>query len=398
MNLATSASVHKSHPGASATASSASTASAGPAAGGGDAFAALLQGLCGDITDGVTALASDTGGTAEASEAATPAAGAGELATDRALAALADPTQAQPPTPAMPPHQPPAASADTAQNLPGLAALLQAAQAAHEQRPDRRAASEASRAQGGAEAVGQDPARPGAGRATAAAAAPLTAIDPAVAAPATTASAPGAFAAVLAQQGAAAERAETHAPAAHAGGLGIELAPTALPTHDLGAPLATPTAPSGPVHQAALPTHPLDAAFGGDLAAEVKVMVEGGVQQAELHLNPADLGPIRIQLSLNAQTADISFAAAHSLTREGLAQALPALREMLAGQGLSLGQAGVSSGGSGDASAFQAPQREAKTPRDEASRSGGTAGLAGMAPAATTLRLRPGRGMLDLYA
>ena len=152
------------------------------------------------------------------------------------------------------------------------------------------------------------------------------------------------------------------------------------------------------VHQAALPTHPLDAAFGGDLAAEVKVMVEGGVQQAELHLNPADLGPIRIQLSLNAQTADISFAAAHSLTREGLAQALPALREMLAGQGLSLGQAGVSSGGSGDASAFQAPQREAQTPRGERTNSSGASGLTGLAPAATTLRLRPGRGMLDLYA
>jgi hypothetical protein len=71
---------------------------------------------------------------------------------------------------------------------------------------------------------------------------------------------------------------------------------------------------------------------------------------------------------------------------------------MLAGQGLSLGQAGVSGGGSGDASAFQTPQREAKTPRGDATHSGATAGLGGLAPAATTLRLRPGRGMLDLYA
>jgi flagellar hook-length control protein FliK len=154
--------------------------------------------------------------------------------------------------------------------------------------------------------------------------------------------------------------------------------------------------PARTVHQAALPSRPLDAAFGGDLAAEVRVMINAGNQRAELHLNPPELGPIQIELSLNAQTADISFVAAHSVTRDGLSQALPELRQMLAGQGLSLGQAGVSSGqqGQGFAEAQQqaraapaGPQRTAAAL--ESGDSGWTSGAA---------VVRPGRGMLDLYA
>lgn len=151
------------------------------------------------------------------------------------------------------------------------------------------------------------------------------------------------------------------------------------------------SAPQEVVHQAALPSRPLDVAFGGDLAAEVRLMVASGMQRAELRLNPADLGPIHIQLSVNSHTADISFAASHGTTREGISGALPALREMLASQGLSLGQADVSSQHPGqppaDARTFsmRAPAVHAGT---------GAAALAEPTPGA----LRPGRGMLDLYA
>ncbi len=162
--------------------------------------------------------------------------------------------------------------------------------------------------------------------------------------------------------------------------------------------MVTPDAtPAAPVHQASLHSHPMDPAFASDLGAEVQWMVDAGVQQADLHLNPADLGPIRIQLSLNAQTADISFAAAHGATREGITQALPQLREMLAGQGLQLGQAGVSGGQGGNQSFAQA---ERQAPRAPARASGGTAGAVDAAPRARSgsATLRAGRGMLDLYA
>jgi flagellar hook-length control protein FliK len=178
---------------------------------------------------------------------------------------------------------------------------------------------------------------------------------------------------------------------------GLEAPPALLLQLPIPATAATPS-PAAPaaVHQAALPSQPLDAAFAGDLAAEVRVMVDAGIQRAELRLNPADLGPIHIELSLSAQTADISFAAAHSATRDGLAQALPALREMLAGQGLSLGHAGVSSGQQGQT--FADAQHQARAVPQGTARTGGGAEPAGSGWASGAIVLRTGRGMLDLYA
>jgi flagellar hook-length control protein FliK len=166
----------------------------------------------------------------------------------------------------------------------------------------------------------------------------------------------------------------------------------AVATQPTAAPAAD--APTVPVHQSSLPSHPLDRAFAGDIAAEVKLMADNGLQRAELHLNPADLGPLRIELSISAQTADISFAAAHATTREGIEQALPALRELLAGQGLQLGQTGVGSGGTGQ----QAFAWEAAREQGQARPGGaGAAGVPGTA-APTTLAVRRNQGMLDLYA
>ncbi|MBC7380702.1 MAG: flagellar hook-length control protein FliK [Burkholderiaceae bacterium] len=150
------------------------------------------------------------------------------------------------------------------------------------------------------------------------------------------------------------------------------------------------------VYQATLPSRPHEAAFAGDLSAEVKMLMDGGLQRAELRLNPSDLGPIQIQLSITDQTADISFHAAHSQTREGIEQAMPALREMLAAQGLSLGQAGVSSGQEqrqgGDAANTQAGAG-ARVGSDGRGGSG-----TGSSTASAPVQVRALRGMLDMYA
>lgn len=158
-------------------------------------------------------------------------------------------------------------------------------------------------------------------------------------------------------------------------------------------------AAAGPLYQAELPSRPGDAAFAGDLAAQVTVMVEGGLQQAQLRLNPSELGPIQIQLSVSAQnqTADISFTAVHGLTRESIEQALPELRDMLQAQGLSLGETGVSGGqqqgadGRGSAPQPAHPARPgSRNAGDVTPAAVDLAGLAG--PGRAT------RGMLDLYA
>ncbi|MBL0424888.1 flagellar hook-length control protein FliK [Ramlibacter alkalitolerans] len=152
-------------------------------------------------------------------------------------------------------------------------------------------------------------------------------------------------------------------------------------------------APAPAMHHAALSSRPSEPQFATDLGAQVRWMVSAGVQEARLELNPADLGPIRVQLTLTAQTADISFAAVHHATREGIAQALPVLRDMLAAQGLQLGQSAVGGGQSGGS--FGAPPQQGARP-SSAPRPG-PAGGAGVA-ATGSARLAAGRGMLDLYA
>lgn len=77
------------------------------------------------------------------------------------------------------------------------------------------------------------------------------------------------------------------------------------------------------------------------LADRVTMMAHGRLQNAELRLSPAELGPLRIQLEIDDGVANVSFQSHHPLTRDALEQTMPRLRELLAENGLSLGQADV---------------------------------------------------------
>ncbi len=77
------------------------------------------------------------------------------------------------------------------------------------------------------------------------------------------------------------------------------------------------------------------------LSQQVMHMRAGNVNEAELQLNPAGLGPLRIKLSLRDQQLDAEFSAAHAQVRAALEAALPQLREALQQGGMHLGQAWV---------------------------------------------------------
>lgn len=81
------------------------------------------------------------------------------------------------------------------------------------------------------------------------------------------------------------------------------------------------------------------------LSERVFVLASGRAQNAEIRLTPAELGPLRIQVSVDDGTATVAFQAQHALTREALEQAMPRLRELLSETGLTLGQASVSEQG-----------------------------------------------------
>ncbi len=108
---------------------------------------------------------------------------------------------------------------------------------------------------------------------------------------------------------------------------------------------AEPRVSSGDSLSALISTPVRDAAWGEKLGERVMLLAGSQLKTAEIRLTPADLGPLRVQVTIDESTANVTFHAQHALTRDAIEQALPRLREMLAESGLSLGQADVSEQG-----------------------------------------------------
>ena len=82
--------------------------------------------------------------------------------------------------------------------------------------------------------------------------------------------------------------------------------------------------------------------WGKALGHQLNWMVNNQLQQAEIRVNPPDLGPIELRVSLQHNQTSVTFFCHESAVREALENALPRLREMLDSQGISLNQAQVS--------------------------------------------------------
>ena len=157
---------------------------------------------------------------------------------------------------------------------------------------------------------------------------------------------------------------------------------------------ATPTLPASNTQtqaQAHLPAHPNSASFGMQLSHQVTLWLRQGVTEARLSLNPAELGPVQISISLDGQAAQVRLGAEQALTRQALELALPGLASTLAEAGFLLAGGGVFD---------QAPDQ---TPRDSPgghdSRSAATARADdGANTPPTQPAPRPTRGQVDLVA
>lgn len=79
-----------------------------------------------------------------------------------------------------------------------------------------------------------------------------------------------------------------------------------------------------------------------DFSQKVTWMATQRTQSAELHLNPAQLGPLEVSLKLNGDQATLQFTSAHAAVRDAIEQSIPRLRDMLADSGISLGNTTVS--------------------------------------------------------
>jgi flagellar hook-length control protein FliK len=81
----------------------------------------------------------------------------------------------------------------------------------------------------------------------------------------------------------------------------------------------------------------------GEFADKLGQVVMTGNDRAEFQLHPANMGPVEVKINVNGDQASVVITAPHAATRDALEQALPQLRDLLANQGITLGQANVQS-------------------------------------------------------
>lgn len=136
-----------------------------------------------------------------------------------------------------------------------------------------------------------------------------------------------------------------------------------------------------------------DSAWGNQLGERVVMMAGSQLRTAEIRLTPAELGPLRVQVSVDDGATNVTFHAQHAVTREAIEQALPRLREMLAENGLSLGQADVSDRGVGEGNGHDGTDRQVSGhPSEDSQDAGGDADLQ------TARRVTTGTGLVDTFA
>ena len=118
---------------------------------------------------------------------------------------------------------------------------------------------------------------------------------------------------------------------------------TAMPFTPAAAAAARTNVPPASPHTPILSVEPSvgSAAWGKAIGHQVLRMTAAGYQVAELNLNPAGLGPLKVTLTMGDNQAQAMFASAHESVRKALEVALPQLRTSLADHGISLGQASV---------------------------------------------------------
>jgi flagellar hook-length control protein FliK len=160
---------------------------------------------------------------------------------------------------------------------------------------------------------------------------------------------------------------------------------------------------AGTPAQATLPMSPQSPAFAPALGQQIEVWMRDGVQHAEVQLNPQDLGPIRVKISLEGASTRVEMHADVDTTRDALQQALPQLSDSLGQVGLALTGGGVSDQSASQQqaqsqAAFGADGQGGGRPGATRSQGGGDGGVDALAGAAAARPAAQRRGLLDMYA
>jgi flagellar hook-length control protein FliK len=145
-------------------------------------------------------------------------------------------------------------------------------------------------------------------------------------------------------------------------------------------------------------------AWNDQVGQKVVYMVGAEDQTASLTLNPPDLGPLQVVLSVSNGQADVTFSSNQLEVRQALENALPRLQEMMSESGIALGNAtvnaGMSNGGQAqqDQAAASSGFGRGNNGRGRGGDDTGTVvGEATVRPATRTARIGD-RGVVDTFA
>jgi flagellar hook-length control protein FliK len=141
-------------------------------------------------------------------------------------------------------------------------------------------------------------------------------------------------------------------------------------------------------------------AWENQVGQKIVYMAGSEEQTASLTLNPPDLGPLQVVLSVSNDQASVIFSANQEEVRQALEDALPRLREMMSESGIALGNATVNAG-----------MPDGRQGQEQAARNGGGLGNNGRGRGesgnaiedtttrpATRTAILGDRGMVDTFA
>lgn len=100
-----------------------------------------------------------------------------------------------------------------------------------------------------------------------------------------------------------------------------------------------------------LPTPMNQSEWSDEFVDKMKWLTSKNIRAAEIHVRPAELGPIEIKIHLNHDQASISFNSQHAQVRDLLELNVHRLRDMLDSSGVNLAEVSVSDQSAGDSSA-----------------------------------------------
>jgi len=151
----------------------------------------------------------------------------------------------------------------------------------------------------------------------------------------------------------------------------------------------------GKQHSTSIDTHLHAPSWPQQFGEKIVWLAHNDQQSAQININPPQLGPVQITVSLNGDQATLAFASPHAEVRQAIESALPQLKEMLSTAGINLGQSnvGANMGQNNPDNPFQSANGTRSANENAILPANDIAAGTASAPA-----LQRGRGLVDLFA